>query len=104
MEAGLAKQKKDVTRLTTELVNASAHNAELYRDLNTTRKDLTTAQAAVREARKSFYEIRGAVSNMTFQTDDAVRTAVETVRLRVDRIHNPFVPTPSTAPGGVQGT
>lgn len=104
LEARLSTQKKDVDLLTTELENANARNVELDRELQTKPKDLTIAQVAAKGAIKYVYAIQGAVSNMTRQMDDVVRTVDEAVRRSVDGIHIPSVTTLSSAIGGVQST
>lgn len=86
-----------------EFTNANESNAELDRELKTTRKDLRISQAASKEDKKYLYVIRGAVRNINRQMDDTMMTAVKTVRLRVDRIPNPSVPISRSAPGDVQG-
>lgn len=88
-DTDLAKQKTDVARLTTKLANGNTCNSEFDRDFKSNWKDLTTAQAALQEAIKSVFAIQGAITNMTRQMDDAVRTTVETVRLHLYLIHKP---------------
>lgn len=83
---------------------ANTRNAELHRDMNTTRKNLTNYPTATQEASNSVYAIQRAVSNMTLQMDDGVWIAVETIRLRVDLIHNQSVPTSISVPAGVPYT
>lgn len=77
-------------------------NADLGHDLNTTLTDLKTTQSVSTEARKSVYAFQGAVRNITSQMDDALRTAIEIVHLRVNLIHKPSVKTPTTAPADVR--
>lgn len=101
LEADVTKEKENVARSGTELVNENAGNAELHGDLMTTRKDLKPPQAATQEVSKSVYSIQGSVSNMTHPMDDTVRIEAETVLLRVDRIHNPSEPTARSGPGGM---
>lgn len=55
LEADLAKQKKNVAHLTTELVTANARNAEPDGDLKMKMKDLIIAQDAAKKDRKSAF-------------------------------------------------
>lgn len=55
----LAKQKRDVARLKTELTNEKNRNADLDRELKSTQKDLTTAHKNAKEASKSVFAIKG---------------------------------------------
>lgn len=104
LQAYLVMQKTDFDRLTTELANAKNHNDELYKEMKTTRKDVSIAQEATQGSSKSVFAIESAVIKKTRQMDDTVQTAVETVRTPVDRIHNTSVPRPFSSFDDVTGT
>lgn len=58
LETDLVKKKKDVTRLKMNLANVNLRNSKLHCYLKTTRKNLTSAQAATQGANQCEYSIK----------------------------------------------